>query len=222
MNGTAELLSGLSNVPLFFCGLAMCLAAAQSGGRGKTKRNWIIISVLLCFTLLLGIFVHTVKLSTGFLRVFWPFVFFLITELVRRFWIQMVRIFRGSDAEKRFSGPVTAFGYISAAVDGLLEYFLGMDLAPLFCIFGVPASLHILWMAVTAGNGGKKKYRRAVIMGMLFMFASTLADGMIRRPVDILGIPCTGALLGHILLLAALVMLIRMIRISSREEEVEA
>ena len=53
------------------------------------------------------------------------------------------------------------------------------------------------------------------------MFASTLADGMIRKPVNILGVPCTGALFGHLLMLAALLMLIRMISVSSREEDIE-
>jgi hypothetical protein len=221
MNSTDELLSGLSNIPLFLCGIGMCTAALRSGGKGAVRKNWIIISVLLCFTLLTGVFVHTVKLSSELLRVLWPFIFLLITELVRRFWLQMIRIFKGPETERKVRIPVTIFAFVTAAVNGLLGYFKGADLAPLFLIFSVPASLHIIWMAATDRDARNAGFRRTVAGGMIFMFASTLADGMIRKPVNILGVPCTGALFGHLLMLAALLMLIRMISLSSREEDIE-
>ena len=218
MNGTAELLSGLSNIPLFMCGIAMYLSAARSRRKGNIRKNWMIIAVLLCFTVIIGIFVHTVRIGTGLLRIIWPLVFLAITELVRRFWLQMIRVLRGEETLEEHRKVITVFAFVTAAVNGFLKLFFDTDMAPLFCIFAVPAVLSILWMALTGKREENAGIRRAVVAGMLLMLASTLADGVIRRPIDILGIPCTGALFGHILMCAALIIFISVIGKSSREE----
>ena len=68
MNRSAELLSGLSDIPLLLCGVIMAAAAARSNRKGEIRKNWLMISVLLCFTALHGVFVHAVKIKDDALR----------------------------------------------------------------------------------------------------------------------------------------------------------
>ena len=219
MNRNAELLSGLSDIPLLLCGVIMAAAAARSNGKGEIRKNWLMISVLLCFTALLGVFVHAVKIKDDALRLIWPFVYLVITELVRRFWLQMIRIIKGKETEKRYRKLITVFAFMTAAVNGLLEIFFGADLAPLFLVFAVPAVLSILWMVFSDNSRTGDRNRRSIAYGMLLMLMSTLADGIIRRPVIILGVPCSGALFGHVLMLAALVVFISVVIRTSQEDQ---
>lgn len=219
-NTGSELVTGLSDLPLLAVSLAMTAVSAENRKKGPLGRGWFSLSVTVAVTLLAGAVLHSVHIGERYLRIFWPLEYALITALTAMLWIQILRIFRPDSVSRRTVALITVFGALTAVVNGVVRFFYGNDMNPIFAVFGVPAVLHIIYSVMSCRDGVKNGLKTRFIVMALFLLLSIAVESAIAEPVIICGLPCKGAVFSHALIAVAMLIAAGMIRRTSEVTDV--
>ncbi|MBP0970203.1 MAG: hypothetical protein J5744_08670 [Oscillospiraceae bacterium] len=212
INKGAELMSGLSDVPLFAVCLVMIFSTAAYRKKGALGRGWFLMTVTLAITLLAGILLHIIHLPESLLRILWPLEYALIGTVTAVFWIQVLRIFKPETAEKG-RVLITALAAAVSVVNGVVRFLFGCDLNPGFCFLSVPAVLHIGYSAISCR--GRKDIRTRFIWITVFLILAVATESFIQTPVVLFGLPCGGAVFSHLFIILAMLMLAGIMRVST-------
>lgn len=218
-NSGAELVTGLSDLPLFAISLILLYVSAGNRKKGPVGRGWFMLCMTVSVTLIAGAVVHSVHMDERYLRIIWPLEYALITALTAMLWVQILRLFRPAAVSGRNIALIAVFGVIDSTVNGIVRFIYGSDLNPIFAAFAVPAVLHIIYSVLSCRDGRRNSLRTRFAVMALFLLLSIVVESAITEPVIIFGLPCKGAVFSHALIAAAMLMAAGMIRRTAEDTD---
>ena len=215
INGGAELTSGLSDVPVFIASLAMLYAASRCRRTGRTGRDWFNSCVIVPPAVFMGACNHIFRMEERHLRVLWPLTYMLMTFIAGLFWILILQIFRPHGADRRIRTTILCAAAAVSAVNGAQRFFLGYDMTPMFTVFALPAVVHCIWTVIRNRGSVSSDVMKRSAAGVALLLLSVIVEAAMRRPLMLFGIEFGGAFFSHMLIIAAMLMLTDVIRLTS-------
>ena len=116
-NTGLELVTGLTDIPLFLECLFIARVAHKAKGDSQIKRGWIELGLTVSVTVLIGVVLHCVVIDNGLLRFLWPAEYILMMDSVRRFWLQMISVTKGAETSKKWKGAINVFCLVSCVLN---------------------------------------------------------------------------------------------------------
>lgn len=210
-----ELMTGLSDIPVFTASLAVVCAAFRRRKDGRIGRNWFWLSVWLAAASLAGVVFHVFDFKERVMRVAWPFEFLIITELSALIWIQIVGIVSPESMGERTRKAITVYSLIVSAVNGVRRYMTGADMSPIFCAVAIPAVIHIAVSVFRDRSEERRGIRRCLTAIAVLLPLAVVTEAFMTKPVTVFGLELGGAFFSHIMLIITMIFLIGVIRYGS-------
>ena len=113
------------------------------------------------------------------------------------------------------------FAAAVSIVNGIVRFLYGYDLNPIYCIFGVPAVLHIAFSVLSCRDSRRTAVKRAFAVMAVFLMLAIAAESAIQKPVMVFGLPCKGAVFSHALIIVAMLIVTGMRRTTSEEDDAQ-
>ncbi|MBR5979990.1 MAG: hypothetical protein IK029_04250 [Oscillospiraceae bacterium] len=218
INSGAELSAGLSDVPVFIGSLVMFFTALRFRKESRVGKAWSDTCTAVPLTVLMGIIMHVFRIREGYLRFLWPVVYFLITLITGYFWILILEIFRPQGVEKPVRRAILLAVAAVSIVNAVQRFTFGYDLTPLYSMFGIPAVMHCAWTVFRYRDSVSREVRNRSALGVSLLLLSVIVEAAMRKPVTIAGMELGGAFFAHVLIIAAMLVLTGVIRLTSAGE----
>jgi len=216
----SELITGLSDLPLFIASLIMTAVSVRSRGSGRVKSAWTALSAVLSVTVFFGGMLHIVRLDEKYMRWLWPAVYTLMTLLAAMFWIQIIRIYRGEETARTEGRKILAAGAAVSMINGAVRFLYGTDMAPIFSAFALPAVVSCAFIIIKGTNERNRSISLTFGAVTAALLLAVLSDALITEPLTISGVECAGAVFSHLYIVAAMFLMFRVISASAEETDV--
>ena len=138
-----------------------------------------------------------------------------MTFIAGLFWILILQIFRPHGADRRIRTTILCAAAAVSAVNGAQRFFLGYDMTPMFTVFALPAVVHCIWTVIRNRDSVSIDVMKRSAAGVALLLLSVIVEAAMRRPLMLFGIEFGGAFFSHMLIIAAMLMLTDVIRLTS-------